>query len=223
MIASFLRRGGKNETIYERILGHMALPKYKEVKQIVEKSISKRFNNVMRREMSPFNESPNIIQHEGKKLIHNTLDNQNSARVMTYQKAQVGYKLEYVKLIDMTAEDILAIIDEKAKDMGSQMARYQFKVLNETIKETGNSVDAEGQKLSPDLFLESMRKISISFDKDGKPKMPTIVISPKMADEWKRVITEAEADPEHKAKFEAIMKQKKEEYDAEQASRKLVD
>jgi len=201
----------------------MALPKYKEIKAIVEKTISTRFNNVMRFEMRPFNESPNIIQYEGKTLIHNTLDNQKTQKIMKYKKAQVDYKLEHSKIINMTPEEVIAIIDEKAKDMGGQMAKYQFQVLNETIKETGNSVNAGNRKLSPELFLESMSKISISFDKDGNPKMPTIVIGQKMADEWRRVIAEAEADPTHKERFDAIMKQKKEEYDAEQAGRKLVD
>lgn len=201
----------------------MALPKYKEVKAIVEKIISKRFNDVMRLEMRPFNESPNIIQHEGKTLIHNTLDNQNSQKVMKYQKAQVEYRLEHSKMIEMSPEDVFAIIDEKAKDMGGQMAKYHFQVLDATIKETGNSVDAKGQKLTPELFLESIRKISISFDKNGNPKLPTIVISEKMSKAWERVMKEAEADPEHKAEFDKIIAQKKKEYYAEQASRKLVD
>lgn len=201
----------------------MALPRYKEVKQIVEKSVSRRFTNTMHLEMAPFNESPRIVQHEGKTLIHNTLDNQESKKVMSYKRAQVDYRLEYTKLASMTADDILKLVDEKAKDMGGQMAKYQFEVLNETVKSTGNIIDANGKKLTPDLFLETISKISISFDKDGNPKMPTIVISPKMADDWRRVISEAEADPEHKVKFEAIMKKKKEEFDAEQASRKLVD
>lgn len=201
----------------------MAIPKYKEVKAIVEKSISKRFNDVMKLEMRPFNESPNIIQHEGKTLIHNTLDNQSSQKVMKYQKAQVEYRLEHSKMTEMAPEDVFAIIDEKAKDMGSQMAKYQFQILNAAIQETGNSVDAKGQKLTPELFLESMRKISISFDKDGNPKLPTVVISEKMSKAWKRVMKEAEADPEHKVEFDKIIAQKKKEYYAEQASRKLVD
>jgi hypothetical protein len=201
----------------------MALPKYKEVKAIIEKSISKRFHDVSRLEMQPFNESPNFIQHEGKTLIHNTLDNQASKKTMNYQMAKVEYKIEHAKIPDMNPEEVFAIVDEKAKDIGGQIAKYHFSVLNKTIKETGNSVDAKGQKLSPELFLETMSKISISFDKDGKPRLPTIVISPKTADQWKRVIAEAEADPEHKKKFDAIIEQKKKEFNAEQARRKLVD
>lgn len=201
----------------------MALPKYKEVKTIIEKSVSRRFHDVSRMEMRPFNESPNFIQHEGKTLIHNTLDNQESQKILSYQKAQVEYKFEHSKIPDMTPEEVFAIIDEKAKELGGQMAKYHFEILNKTIQETGNSVDANGRKLSPDLFLETISKISISFDKDGNPKLPTVIISPKTADQWRRVISEAEADPEHKMKFNAIIAQKKKDFDAEQARRKLVD
>lgn len=201
----------------------MALPKYKEVKAIIEKNIYRRFGDVMKFEMRPFNESPNIIQHEGKTLIHNTLDNQSSQKIMKYKKAEVTYKLAHQKLATMTPEGAMVILDEKAKDMGGQMAKHQFQVLSDTVKETGNSVDAKGQKLTPDLILETMRKISIDFDKDGKPKLPTIVISDKMSDAWKKVIKEAEADPYHKEEFDKIIEQKRKEYNAEQASRKLVD
>lgn len=97
------------------------------------------------------------------------------------------------------------------------------KSTGEAAEEVGNVVDASNKKLSPDLFLEAIGKMSISFDKDGKPNLPTMIISQKMGDEWRRVAAEANADPEHNAKFKALMKQKKEEYDAEQASRKLVD
>lgn len=201
----------------------MALPKNKETKAIIEKNISRRFSNVMKLEMRPFNESPNIIQHEGKVLIHNTLDNQDSQKVMKYKKAEVTYKLDRQKLATMTPEDVIAILDEKAKDIGGQMAKHQFQVLSDTIEETGNSVNAKDQKLTPELFLEVMRKISIAFDKDGSPKLPTIVISDKMSDAWKRVMKEAETDPHHKEEFDKIIEQKRKEYDAEQASRKLVD
>lgn len=201
----------------------MALPKYKEVKGIVEKTISTRFQAVMKNQSTPFNGSPNIIQHEGKKLVHNTLDDQNSRRDIDYQKAVVEYKIEFDKIANLALEEIISIIDEKAEEMGAQMARHHLKIISEAAEEVGNVVDASNKKLSPDLFLEAIGKMSISFDKDGKPNLPTMIISQKMGDEWRRVAAEANADPEHNAKFKALMKQKKEEYDAEQASRKLVD
>ena len=201
----------------------MALPKYKEVKGIVEKTISNRFQAVVKNQLAPFDDSPNIIQHEGKKLVHNTADDQNSLKDIDYKKAMVEHKIHITELADLTLEDIISEIDEKAKDLGAQIARHHLKVIGEAAEEVGNVVNASNKKLSPDLFLETLSKMSISFDQDGNPNLPTMIISQKMSEEWRRVAAEADADPEHKAKFDALIKQKKEEYDAEQASRQLVD
>jgi len=200
----------------------MALPKYREAKKIIEEMLSDRITNVSRNKMVPFNESPNIVQHEGKTLIHNTLDNSSRQKTMGYQKTQFEYVFKYDKIPDMQPEDVLKIVDEKAEAMGEEMAKYQFKVLDETVKEAGNVVDAKGQKPSIEMFLDVLEKISITFDKDGKPNMPTLVIGHKQANDWKAVIEQSKT-PEIDEKFNEIMKKKKEEYDAEQAGRKLVD
>lgn len=200
----------------------MALPKYREAKKIIEEMLSDRITNVSRNKMVPFNESPNIVQHEGKTLIHNTLDNSSRQKTMSYQKTQFEYVFKYDKIPDMQPEDVLKIVDEKAEAMGEEMAKYQFKVLDETVKEAGNVVDAKGQKPSIEMFLDVLEKISITFDKDGKPNMPTLVIGHKQANDWKAVIEQSKT-PEIDEKFNEIMKKKKEEYDAEQAGRKLVD
>jgi hypothetical protein len=200
----------------------MALPKYREAKKIIEEMLSDRITNVSRNKMVPFNDSPNIVQHEGKTLIHNTLDNSSRQKTMSYQKTQFEYVFKYDKIPDMQPEDVLKIVDEKAEAMGEEMAKYQFKVLDETVKEAGNVVDAKGQKPSIDMFLDVLEKISITFDKDGNPNMPTLVIGHKQANDWKAVIEQSKT-PEIDEKFKEIMKKKKEEYDAEQASRKLVD
>jgi hypothetical protein len=200
----------------------MALPKYREAKKIIEEMLSERITNVSRSKMTPFNDSPSIVQHEGKILIHNTLDNSSRQKTMSYQKSQFEYVFKYDKIPDMQPEDVLKIVDEKAEAMGEEMAKYQFKVLDETVKEAGNVVDAKGAKPNIDLFLGVLEKISITFDKDGNPNMPTLVISPKQANDWKAVMEQSKT-PEIDEKFKEIMKKKKEEYDAEQASRKLVD
>jgi hypothetical protein len=200
----------------------MALPKYRETKKIIEEMLNERITNVSRSKMVPFNDSPSIVQHEGKTLIHNTLDNSSRQKTMSYQKSQFEYVFKYEDVPNMQPEDVLKIVDEKAEAMGEEMAKYHFKVLDETVKEAGNVVDAKGEKPNIDMFLGVLEKISITFDKDGKPNMPTMIISPKQANDWKAVMEQSKT-PEIDEKFKEIMKKKKEEYDAEQASRKLVD
>ncbi len=201
----------------------MALPKNKETKAIIEKCLSQRFNSIMRHETRPFNESPHIIQHEGKVLMHNTLDNQDSQKTMEYRKAEFTHKTDFQQLISMTPEDVIKVLDEGAKNIGGQIVKHYFQVLSTVTEEVGNVVDAKDQKTTPELFLDAMRKISISFDKDGNPKLPTVIINEKMSDAWRKVIEEAEVNPKHKEEFNKIIEQKRKEYNAEQVSRKLVD
>jgi hypothetical protein len=201
----------------------MALPKNKEVKTIIEKCISQIFNSFMKLETRPFNESPRIIQHEGKVLIHNTLDDQDSQKTMEYRKAKFTHKTDFQQLISMTPEDVIKVLNEEAKNIGGQMVKHYFQVLSTAAEEVGNVVDAKDQKPTPELFLDAMRKISIPFDKDGNPKFPTMIISEEMSDVWKEVEKEAEANPRYKKELDNIIEQKRKEYNAEQAGRKLVD
>lgn len=183
----------------------------------------KRLRNVMRQELSVFAESPSFVQHEGKKLYHNTLDNSKSIKEIGYQVAKAEYVIQYSKVPDMTIEDVFDVIDEQAKSIGIQQAKYHFEVISKTVEETGNIVTTEkGQPPTPELFLEVMEKIAIKFNKKGEPSMPTMVVGQSGSEAWKKVIKDADT-PEFKARFEEVMKKKKEEYDAEQASRKLVD
>jgi hypothetical protein len=53
--------------------------------------------------------------------------------------------------------------------------------------------------------------------------MPTMVVPSEGAWRAKEVIKEAENNPEVKKRMDELLAKKKEEYDAEQARRKLVD
>lgn len=201
----------------------MALPKNKETKAIIEKCLSQRFNSIMRHETRPFNESPCIIQYEGKVLIHNTLDDQDSQKTMEYRKAEFTHKTDLQQLISMTPEDVIKVLDEGAKNIGGQMVKYYFQVLSTAAEEVGNVVDVKDQKPTPELFLDAMRKISIPFDKDGNPKLSNMTISEEASDAWRKIIEEVETNARYKEEIDKIIEQKKKEYDAEQAGRKLVD
>lgn len=199
----------------------MALPKYPQLKSKIEDMLLERFNKVSREVLGPLAKSPRIIQQEGRILKHNTIDNLTELESLDYQEMIIEYKFENSKVPDMTPEDVIKIVDNKAKELGGQQAKYSYKKISDVAVKTGNVVNAGG-KVSVDVFIKMLETISLDFDKNGSPKMPTMVIHPDQAEQWKRVIEEA-ATPEIDEKIKAIIARKKKEYDAEQASRKLVN
>lgn len=142
---------------------------------------------------------------------------------MEYRKAEFTHKTDLQRLISMTPEDVIKVLDEGAKNIGGQMVKYYFQILSTAVEEVGNVVDAKDQKPTPELFLDAMRKISIPFDKDGNPKLSNMIISEEMSDAWRKIIEETETNARYKEEIDKIIEQKRKEYDAEQAGRKLVD
>ncbi len=201
----------------------MALPKYPELKSSLEKMVLNYFETQAREELGPFKDVRRFTQHEGRRLVHNTQDDTNKRKETDYKEARVEYALKYEDVIKMKPEDVLKLVAKKAKEFGGQQARINYQVLDETTKETGNVVDAGGKPLSIDLFLDTISKISIAFDKFGNPQMPTMVIHPNQEEKYRKLMEEADNDPVAKQRMKDIIAQKKKEYDAEQASRKLVD
>lgn len=200
----------------------MALPKYKEVKKVTEKLLNARFLAKSREELGPFAESRRIQQWEGELLKHNTLDDSKSLKTLSYQVASTEFKLQYSEVKDMKPEDVVKLIDKMAKDIGASQAKYNYKVLADTVKEAGNSVDAKNSKPSVKIFFEILGKISMDFDSEGKPKWPSIVCGPDQQEKWLKVLETAH-NPNNIKKLEEIIEQKKKDFYARQANRKLVD
>ncbi|MEV0772749.1 hypothetical protein [Nocardia salmonicida] len=201
----------------------MALPMYPELKIQVEKMLLKYFEQKASEELGPFKDVRRFTQHEGGKLVHNTLDNTREHRDMTFMEGSVGFSTTREEMAEMTLEDVLKLLGGKAKEFGSQQAQQSFQALHKVTEETGNVVDAGGEPLTIDVFLESISKISVAFDKFGNPQLPTVVIHPSMAEKYRMLMEAAENDEDARKRLNDILAEKKEEYDAEQARRKLVD
>lgn len=201
----------------------MALPKYPELKSSLEKMVLRYFETKAREELGPFKDVRRFAQHEGRRLVHNTQDNTEKRRETDYKEAKVEYEIKYEDLVKMKPEDVLQLVTDKAQEFGGQQARINYQVLDDTTKETGNVVDAGGKPLTLDLFLDTISKISIGFDKFGNPQMPTLVIHPSQEEKYRKLMEEADNDETAKQRMKDIIAAKKKEYDAEQASRKLVD
>lgn len=98
-----------------------------------------------------------------------------------------------------------------------------FQFFAETVEEAGTAFNARGQPLSAELILQSYEKLEFTFDNKGRWRMPQPIfhssLKPRFDHEWKRLHTE----PELRQKMQKLIYRKKEEWDVQQANRKLVD
>jgi hypothetical protein len=108
------------------------------------------------------------------------------------------------------------------RQMGEKQVRATYEDLNKVTQETGNVIDAKGT-LTADVFFAAIEKIWIEFDSDGKPRLPTMVVHPHQAEDWKKLGELMDADPANAQRMEEIISRKKEEWRERESSRKLVD
>jgi hypothetical protein len=110
-----------------------------------------------------------------------------------------------------------------AEDLKAHQVRTLLSRVSEAADSVGNVVHAGGQPYGPDLFLEMLEKISISFDEDGNPQMPMAVVSPETGAYIRAHAAAWEADPAFRERHARILQRKREEWDDRERHRELVD
>jgi hypothetical protein len=79
-------------------------------------------------------------------------------------------------------------------------------------------MDAGGQPLSHDLLLKSLEGIEFDFDENGDPIWPTLVMSPSMGEQFRRL---PPMTPEQKKALEEMIERKREKFNARKRNRQL--
>lgn len=139
-----------------------------------------------------------------------------------FMSSKTGFDLKYDEIPGMSINDILTKLDKAALNMAGEMEVNLFKSISEQLDKAGRTFGQKGEPLTGEVILNALRNISISFDKDGKASFPSIFCGPKLEKSMKKAIKEIEENPELKEKEKEILLQKREEWRAEEASRKLV-
>ena len=138
------------------------------------------------------------------------------------------HKLEVAETIPMSAvetwtdQQVVEHYQKMGRRMGEKQVRATYEDLNKVTQETGNVIDAKGT-LTADVFFAAIEKIWIEFDSDGKPRLPTMVIHPHQAEDWKKLGELMYADPANAQRMDDIIRRKKERWRERESSRKLVD
>ncbi|MEY2454824.1 MAG: hypothetical protein QOD92_4398 [Acidimicrobiaceae bacterium] len=79
--------------------------------------------------------------------------------------------------IDGTFDDVHEAINKMSEDYASSVVPQMLEHISRLTEATGNVVDAQGRTVW-EAQLEMLETISLSFDEDGNPSLPSIVMNP---------------------------------------------
>lgn len=166
----------------------------------------------------PFYASIKKVTYEGvPSATHNTLDN---GQVVSH--APVSVMNEYTMTFDQIASGDNGFLAEQMNTAAENSLKIvmtgMFEIIAKTSKAVGNSVDAGGRSINHDLILDCIDSVEFSFDENGEPKMPTMVVHPETAKSLKSLPART---AEQEQRYLDIIKKKRTEHNARQRHRKL--
>jgi hypothetical protein len=194
---------------------------YPSVKKQISEKLLKIFNQSAEVELGPFQGIGRTRQHEGRRGSYSTVN--GVVKEQNYQEMGVNYSILYKDIPFMGMGDVVALVKQKGKEMGEKMGKYFFKTVDETIQETGNIVEAHGRPFSLDLMFETLEKMAIDFDLDGTPRMPTLIVHPKVMEQVRELIKVEETEKKYEQRHKDLIEKKRQEWYEKQNRRKLVD
>lgn len=159
-------------------------------------------------------------QHEGTQMRYE----QHGGKIVQegFEKIGTEFTVLPADVPTLVGGKLDAKLEEMAQELISRSAKAFFKKVGEISQKAGTSIDAHGQPVSPDMFLDMMSKVQMEFGPDGQPTQ-SFVIHPDMLPALHRVSEQIENDPELKRKNEGILERQREAWAARESNRKLAD
>jgi hypothetical protein len=200
------------------------LPDFPNSKRELDQLIALRLRRSIRERNVIATLATTIVQHEGNLMAYDQLTKEGK-RIVTggYEKAEAGVTIPLEEIPNLTGDNLNKKIDEIAEDIAKQASQRGFQKIDEALTEAGAGVDAAGGPMTPELYLEGLEKMEMSFDTETLQPTFTIVIHPAMMPSMEKLKDQMENNPEYKARYEALMERKREEWRDRESHRRLVD
>jgi hypothetical protein len=165
-----------------------------------------------------------IVQHEGHAMAYDQMT-KDGKRIVAgeYEKAEAGIMIKIEEVPDLIGDNLLKKIDEIAESIAKQTSQMSFARIDETLNEAGTGIDAKGQSLSPELYLEVLEGMEIGFDSETLEPTFSIIIHPAMMPAMERLKNQMENNTAYKQRYDALMERKREEWRDRESHRRLVD
>lgn len=160
-------------------------------------------------------------QHEGKSGALTRVD--GSEGTIDYKPSEFTFTLTREEMKKLDIQAIHAKLFGLAKEMGEDQTRRMLELVKEAADSVGNVVNAGGE-LTQDKFLNIFRMVQMDFDPRTLQVKPgfSFVMHPDVAAKVVPKVNEWEKDPAFNAEYERIISDKREEWRAREARRKLV-
>ena len=158
---------------------------------------------------------------EGDKWLSYTVDGEADAS--KYLEGTGEFTITRQDIISKGPAAFIESVRSAAEQLKEQQAKMVFKKLDEITSKTGNVVKGTGAPFTPEDMFRALEKVHIDFDEEGKPHMPTMVVSPQLGAYIKVKLPEWKANDTYNKKFDDILRKKKAEWHAREDRRKLVD
>lgn len=179
-------------------------PNKKEA-EIFTKSLNDFIFKANKQKMSAFVSTENMYTLHHGSSFSSTENNESELK-----KHAVNVEFEYSNIRLYKIEQFYGFITDFIEQISSQMEKTLYKTISDTCEKTGNTIDAKEKKLSnPEAFLEMLKQIEFSVDKNGNVLIPSIHLHPSQA---KKFMDEIKAQgEEYSNKVEEIKKEKSEQ------------
>jgi hypothetical protein len=196
------------------------LPDWPKLKQEIRAQLNLFMRERHQVHLGCFSESPQHRIFEGGSTETVRASGQVDETKIKEISAEFSYETE--ELSKLTLSDVLAKLDEVAKEMAEKFTASIYENIGEICEKYGNVTEQKGEPFSPESVIESWEKLSIAFDANGKPKFPQIHIHESMKATVAKTLEQLEKDPEYRLRMELLIEKKRLEWNAQEADRKLV-
>jgi hypothetical protein len=197
------------------------LPDFPKEKDLIGKFWNEYLAHKHREYLGFFATIPSFSIHEGNRWKIERDDGSESEQ--EFEELSSNFMIDLSEVPELTPEKIMEKINTVAEDTAKKMSQSIFRELEEATEKVGNVVNAKGQPLSQEHFLQMLEKMEASFTPDGQWDSPAFVMHPNAWKANEEKFKEWEQDEEFKTKQDQIINKKREEWRAREALRKLVD
>ncbi|MFP4402386.1 MAG: SNARE domain-containing protein [Candidatus Nanoarchaeia archaeon] len=196
------------------------LPDFPKIKREIQNNLEKYVRNISYSDPL-ISMITKITIYEGNKGIYYTVDGKKQEVEYKNFESKVNIKAEEVK--EKGTDIIKEIGKNVGKDIKQQLGNHMISSIHEAIDRTGNKINANGKPLSHEFILDTIEKMEISFNDDGTPNMPSLILHPDQLKKIQDKIPEWEKNKDYIKRKKEIMEVKKSEWDIRESNRKLVN